>query len=322
MSLPLKPSRQTVFVVLLVVAGLLVAVGQRPSAWLRAATGWMFAPFADVGMGLATSFEAHVAGMDAGRMSPTEVSQVLEQNRQLRLVVDRLEGELAERDRREMARDRVYGRLRDFPCRLIAARVVAGDSLPYGSTRLTNAGRSEGVEDGARVTTRRLLTDRSKALPPGLATIHSVALVGRITESGALTARLQLVTDRGFSLRANVRRKFDGSKRREIRIEVGGKPRLVDMTEELARTRLVPVQICGDGKGGIIAENVKAYHTVEKGDLVETRRDDAFLPAAVWIGEVEKVELNAGNALFVTLHIRPHADLDALREVFIVDPKP
>ncbi len=301
-------------------------LGPGASGWMRAKTDWLFAPFGDALMGPVTSFKAHMAGMDTEDFSPAEIRRLTRQNKSLRGQLHALEANIAELRRREtFARvfsDRLFGGSRELPCTLVPARVVGTNSLPYGSNRVLNVGTSGGAARGIRVTTRLLLTDRSKAIPAGYRTITANALVGRVAEAGAFTARLQLLTDSGFGIGANVRRRHDPRKPRQVRIErKGSPPQLVTLTAELARESLIAVELRGDGAKGLIAEDVKANHNIRPGDWVQTRRDDALLPAAVRIGQVVEVTPKADNSLFVTLKIRPHADLESLREVYIVCPK-
>lgn len=326
MEFPGKPSRRTVLAVFLAASVVMFVLGPVASGWVRAKTDWLFAPFGDALMGPATSFKAHLAGMDAGEFSPAEVRRIVKWNESLRSQLYDLEEQMIELRRREaFARvfsEELFGGSRELPCTLVPARVVGADSLPYGSNRLLNVGRSRGAAPGRRVTTRLLLTDRSKAIPTGYRTITANALVGRITETSAFTARLQLLTDPGFGVRANVRRAYDPQNPRQVRIErKGSPPQLLMLTDKLAREELIAVDLRGDGSQGLVAEDVKASHDIRPGDWVQTRRDDALLPAVVRIGQVVEVTPRPDNSLFVTLRIRPHADLDSLREVYIVCPK-
>lgn len=322
MRLPRRPTRRLVLSALLIGAILAYALGPPFGGRLRGLTDWLFAPFGDAAMAATTALEARLHAAGAGELSLADVRRLERENRELRGKVHALEQKTADLIRHEQGRRDLFGRWMDFPCELIGARVVLADALPYGSTRVINTRGAAGVRPGLRVTTRELLTDRSKALPPGLAAVTSTALVGRITETAAFTARLELLTDRNFEIEADVRRIVDPADPRQVRVTTDTGPRLTELTEAIARRELVEhVRLRGDGAGGMVAENVKAYYGVRPGDWVQTRRDDAFLPAAVRIGEVTGVEPDPDNALFVTLRVRPHADLDSLRQVYLVCPR-
>ena len=325
MNLLRKPSRRTVLAILLAGSGLLFILGPRISGRLRTATNWLFAPFGDAGMGVTTAFRAHLEGLDVSEMEPAEVRRILNRNESLQAQIHALEADNAELRRRDafahVFREDLFGGRDPLPCTLVPARVVGSDSLPYGATRILNAGANEGAARDQRVTTRELLTGRPGVLPRGYEVITGSALVGRISETGPYIARLQLITDPGFRVRANVRRIYNAAAPRRIRIDEGGVPKVIPLTESLAARELIKVKLKGEGFGRMVAVNVKAWHQVRPGDWVQTCRDDARLPAEVRIGKVIKVVPNADNAHFVTLHIAPHAHLDSLREVYIVCPK-
>ena len=134
----------------------------------------------------------------------------------------------------------------DIPCELIPAQVVAADSLPYGDTRLVPVGGSQGAVPGARVTTRELLTDRAKALPPNLSVVTRASLVGRLTETGRFAARVQLVIDPAFRMEALVRRAVDPDRPREVEVRRadGG-----TTNEVLTTANNVPVEVTVEGTG-------------------------------------------------------------------------
>ena len=70
-------------------------LGRDTSRRLRATTGWLFAPFGDAGMGLATAFRARLAGLGAEELSPGQVRQLRRRNEQLQRTNRALEAELS-----------------------------------------------------------------------------------------------------------------------------------------------------------------------------------------------------------------------------------
>ena len=90
---------------------------------------------------------------------------------------------------------------------------------------------------------------------------------------------------------------------------------------EIANKVLVSVRARGDGATGLIVSGVPKSHNVLPGDVLQTKQNDAFLPAVVEIGIVDKVTDSAKHTGTVELHIKPTADLPSLREVYIVVPE-
>jgi len=316
MRLLAKPSRRLIVVVLLLASAVTTLLGPAAAGPLRKLVHYVLPPFGDLPMYLTTEFKRHVGRSPAG-MSARE-ARLRRDNDILQRRLAAVEGELSRRlgAAADMNRARL-GPVKDFPCDLIPARVVAADSLPYARTRLVNVGVSDGVRPGLRVTTRELLTDRSKRLPGRWAAITPTALVGRIIESGAFAARLQLITDRGFQMRALIER--DPGNPREITVTTPGGAS-VRMLNRHGRFGRVAVWVRGDGTNGLTVPSVPARHNVLPGDSVITSDDEAFLPANVRIGRVTRVVPDPDHAGFVTLVVTPSADLASVREVYIVVP--
>ena len=313
---PGKLSKKGLLVGLLLACVVTSFLGSRASVPLRSVMQYPLAPLGDIPMYLASAFERHVGGLQD--ISPERARRLLEENRQLRGQLLELSRVYQEYARQEQTKQYLYGRMKDFPCRLIPGRVVGAEPLPYGQTRIVGSGFSSGTRAGAGVTTRELVTDRPKALLSGYATIASTSLVGRIASAGAFTARLQLVTDRQFAIEAQLFRLIDPNNPRQIKVTRADAAAMEILSPQ--NNHLVPVFAQGDGARGLIVRDVSVNDNVMPGDWLITRRDDAFLLAGIRIGEVTKVMPNTEHPGFVTLHVQPHADLDALREVYIVVP--
>jgi len=301
-----RPSEKTVLVALLLAAAGLIAAGPGLAGWLRGLVAPALAPLGDGGVWLASSFRAAAGagGADAARRRAAELEDELGELRAQRGYWRSRADEYAQslRDMRAFRRlysDR-FGRVPDLPADLIPARVVAADALPYGRGRVVNAGGRRGVRPGQPVTTRRARTNRRKELlPPKLRAITPTALAGIVTETGPLTARIRLVTDRAFRMPARVYARWAGQQ----------------------EPRCVVAEIRGDGPGGLVLPDVKAGQGIRPGDEVVTQ-PDALLPIEVRIGEVTEVVPQPKHPKFVTVRVRPYAELDTLRRVYIVAPLP
>lgn len=207
----------------------------------------------------------------------------------------------------------------DIPCELIPAQVAAADSLPYGDTRLVPVGGSQGAEPGSRVTTRELLTDRAKALPPNLSVVTRASLVGRLTETGRFAARVQLAIDPGFRMEAIVRRDVDPGSPREVEVR---RPGGGTTNEVLTTANNHPVEVTVEGTGNALkVEFVKRGHGIREGDHVFTRSDSRLLPVSVYIGRVTRVKDVAKQPSYVSLWVQPYLDFGSLRDVYVVVPR-
>ncbi|MCK4601414.1 MAG: rod shape-determining protein MreC, partial [Phycisphaerae bacterium] len=313
-------NKRTVLVILMLGSVVAALLGPKFAERLRLSVQWALMPLSDPAMFVTTEIRSHITGRSHKGISSEQAHRLADENKQLRAQIRTIEGELSrflrlrqgERDFRQR-----YGRSVDLPIELIPARVVSGDSQSYGATRLIDFGSNQGAWPGLRVTERNLLTGCSKALLPNLMAVTSSVLVGRLRQTGAFAARLELVTDSRFEIDARIRRRIDTNESRHIRTDGGRTVRL------LTRENNVPIDVKaqGDGVAGLIIHNVKEHDSVQAGDLLVTRNNDAFLPAEVYIGEVTEIANDAEHPGFLTVRVRPYADLDALREVYIVLPK-
>lgn len=316
----LAQTKNRVLGTLLIGSVVVILLGGGLSERLRHGAWPALAPVGDGATYLTTFLQRQARDLTAEGLTGAEARKLREENKELRGQVFRLEADLLRRMRQQRAIDSIAGRLPSgFPCRLIAARVVGQDSLPYGSTRVLNVGGQGKAAPGQYVTTRRLFTDRSKALPEDYAVVGLTALVGRLISTGAFTARMQLVTDKNFKVLGGIRRIINPRNPRQITLYGPRGGRLVTITPATSRI-LVPVECQGDGKDGLIVKQVKEQHNVRVGDWLMTSDKEAFFPARERIGTVTHVEPEPDAPGFVRLKVRPHADLGALQEVYIVYP--
>lgn len=321
MAVRAKLSKQSLLVILMLLSLVTTLLGPAAAGVMRGPAMFVTAKLGDSLMYVTTTVRSEVDSLTADTITQDEARRLKQANEGLQGQVNTLSAQLTDRLEQlrkiQQLKTLAFGPVEDIPCELIPARVVAGDSQVYGDSRLIN---TRSTRAGLPVTTRQLLTDRSKAiqparlaalcLPPNLEAISSAALAGRIVESGAFSARLQLVTDRDFEIGARIRRRIaldhpDPSRRELSDANIG----------------LITVTARGDGRDGLTVADVKESDNVLSGDWLVTRSDDALLPAQIRIGEVVSVEGNPKKAGFVNLKVRPYVDVDSLREVFVVVPR-
>ena len=287
----------------------MMLLGPNVSATVRSLTPWTIAPMGDVGT------------MLANRLKKLPDAEVTTDQRieALQGQVEMLQQRLAEERGRRHLQTKIYSQAfspsGDSPVKLIGARIVASDSMPYGWARVANVGMADGARKGMYVAQRRLLTNRAKRIPENLPALCLAGLAGRVTETGAFTARLQLVTDRAFKTRAQVRRVIDRAHPRTV--QIGDR----DVTLQRRYNRPIEVLAQGDGKGHLLVRHVHKRHAVRVGDVLETVPDDGALPAVVRIGTVTDVEDESDAMGRVTLTIQPAAKLDRLGEVILIVPE-
>lgn len=315
---------------LLLAAGVCAFLGRDAAAWMRNSVQWAFAPAGDAGMYMTVVVKGAVGTEGQERLTPAEVQRLVHERDYYRSLAQQSYKRLLELDELMRQRQQVFGEMArvGFACSLIEARVIAADSLPYGRNRAINVGRRRGVDVGSFVTTQVVSTPTRKALPtnpplPALlrqsARLNKQVLVGRVVESWAFGARIQLITDRGFSIPANVRRVLHADRKRYYTplSDAPQQRRLLTMRDN----PLVPVTCKGDGAKGLVAVNVPVEHALEPGDEIITRDDQYFLPAGVRVARITEVEPQPLEPGFVTLRAKPLTNLPALRDVFIVYPE-
>jgi len=321
----IRLSKGTVLAVLMLASVGTTLLGPRMAAALRRPCQVVLAPLSDAGYYL--SSRARSAGKD---LMADEISQ--DQARKDKQVIENLRAAqqslLHQLDDYHVQLAKVqklsalaFGPAPGVPCELIFAKIVSADSLTYGQTRLVRAESQAGkssISAGQAVTMRQLMTDRANDFQqPFLAIgaqweLNSTVLVGRLTDSWAFGGRLELVTDRGFyKVPAKVLRIYDPAKPRQIRDGAAYRPLA-------ANDPPLDIDVSGDGLAGLTAQNIKEEYAIREGDWIVTRSDEPLLPAQIKIGEV--VEVRPRHAGFVDLRIKPAADLDTLRDVYIVVP--
>ena len=324
-----RPSRSMILAILMGCSVLSALFGRHVGDPLRSAIRYAIVPPGDGAMYLVTQFRER-RRPEGPRLTDEQARRLRQENEALRRQVYGLAQDRYKLWRRATIVERMrprFGATPEFPYDLIAARVVAGESLPYGAARVLGAGEAQGAVAGAPVTTRGLRTDRSKALPEGsagviplpqnLMTVTSATLVGRISQAGEFTASLQLVTDVGFRINARIRRIINPLNPRTIVPPRGGSAIILTP----GNNRLIDVVAAGDGKKSLIVKDVADAHAVRPGDRLISRTAEYFLPAEISIGKIVAVRPDPDHVGFCKLLVKPHAELSALREVYIVVPR-
>jgi len=126
-----------------------------------------------------------------------------------------------------------------------------------------------------------------------------------------------LLIDPGFQIRGRIRRKLS-PKPRAITVTENNLPRKATLTE--ANNEPIEVMIEGDGTRRLVVRQVKEYDNVLPGDLLVTNTEAAGLPTEIHVGKVAEVVRDTKDARRVTVYVEPHADLENLRDVFILSP--
>jgi rod shape-determining protein MreC len=127
-----------------------------------------------------------------------------------------------------------------------------------------------------------VVPDSPLAIPAGL--------VGRVVTVGHGVSRAQLLLDASAAAGARIAR-----------------------TGELGVIR-------GDGKGGLILNNIATTSSVAKGDGIESAGIDGIYPRGVPIGRVESV--SRGSKLFLEVRVTPAADFSRLTDLLLLAPSP
>ena len=189
--------------------------------------------------------------------------------------------------------------------RLVPARIVADDMLPWRDSALVNVGTLRGVRTGAPVTSRGLLLDqgREDGLRDGMAVLLSETLIGVVDENlGTHTARVRLLSDVTTKMRVRIGRFADDA--------------FVLVDQDFLLT--------GRGKGRMEIRDVDRRdvqnNIVQTGDLVLADPSDGAIPAALAIGKISAIEPDHENPLLSILVVESPITQSPLRQVYVYDP--
>ncbi len=189
--------------------------------------------------------------------------------------------------------------------RLIPARAVAGDILPWRDSLLLNSGRLQGVSQGAIVATDRFVVDRGEAigLHEGMAVLLGETLVGWVDELHAEASRVKCVSDVSV----------------EMKVRVG---RVTEAGFERAEGFF---WLVGRGRGRMeireVDHRLVQERAVEVGDLVVSDPASPLLAFPMVVGRVSEIAPNRENPLFSVLTVRTALEEAPLRRVYVYDPR-
>jgi len=189
--------------------------------------------------------------------------------------------------------------------RLIPAKVLAGDMLPWRSSRLLNAGTRHGVDRGAAVVSNKMNIEWNglDESPDGLAVLLGEALVGVVAEQvGPHVSRVALLSDVESQRKVQIGRLSDvGFSTVDSFFWLTGRGHGVMEIQQVDR-RLV--------REGVI----------QKGDIVLSDAEDPVLPAAMVIGKISALRNDRDNPLLSILTVQSSVSHDTLRRVYVYDP--
>jgi cell shape-determining protein MreC len=336
-----------ILIAMVAVSVLCILSAGRLASPLRRLVRFVLIPPADAGLYLASTLRGRLMGEPVGETLTPRDAKVLatlargdvsgvttDDLSRLRPVVDARSAALArywkmralkaEQTQHELMNfQNVFGPASGLNCELIPARVVASDPLPYGQSRIVNAGSRRGARDDLPVTTRLLVFDRAKAIesPRSVPVVADQALIGRLARTGSFSAQVVLVTDRSFQCEAQITRVLhaDPNQRRQARVENDGEIEFIRLTE--TKNNPIPCVAEGGGSDTVIVNGVSADHSVRVGDMLEAPLAGTNEPRTIVIGTVVEVtdDPNLGAA-FDRLTIEPAVDLAAVRDVLILRP--
>ncbi len=190
--------------------------------------------------------------------------------------------------------------------RLIPARIVSSDSLPWRESRLIDRGTLAGLGPDHAVVSRLVLTSgEPDGVRDGMSILSAEVLVGEVVRANTHTANILLVSDRE------------------------AQPRLVRIGRPSAGGfEALPAEFMmhGIGRGRMEIRGVSRNHieqrAIRTGDVVLTSASDDRLPVAVMVGEIAEILPDDDNGVLYNLRVKPALDLDNLKRVYVVDARP
>lgn len=321
MRLRLKPSKKLVLAGLCLLSVVLMLV--RDARQLRWVVRPVLLPLSEAGIIVPVTFRTRIdemtgAGHGAGDERVAALRDLLLSQQQIiRSQQETINALTGWRNNRWM---------RGFKCKLVEAKILGAEAISMRDRKLLGAGRDRGLAPGQIVTTRRLAHELDVALPEKLLVLGSSHVVGRIIDCAAFSATLQLVTDGGFEMPAALLRTVGPAQTRTFYVKGPGGQRREVIRRHDGKTPhrhtvgpAIAVQAKGNGRD-IVLQSVPAEHGVEPGDVLISSESTQLLPFGLQIGAVTRTEPDKTDAHFVTVYVKPSADFQSLRDVYIVVP--
>lgn len=191
--------------------------------------------------------------------------------------------------------------------RLIPARVISPDMVPWRASRLVNAGTLQGVRLGAPVLSDyfTISAGEQDGLHEGLAILLRETIVGFVEQTGTHTARIKLLSDPKSEMKVRIGRRQDAR---------------VQLREEL-------YWLTGKGEGRMEIRDVQRRDVeaglVQKGDIVVSTpfgAGQSELPSSMRIGTIISLAVDHDNPLLCIATVRNEIREDDLRRVYVYDP--
>ena len=188
--------------------------------------------------------------------------------------------------------------------RLIPARTVAADALPWRDSYLINAGTLSGVRHGAPATSHLFTVqlEQGDAAREGLSVLAGETLVGFIDQVGTHSARVRLLCDRETRMKVLIARFEEGAFHpldKEFWMVGTGDP-LLEIRD--------------------IDHRYIKSSAIQTGDYVLTSPTDVRLPAPMTVGTIAHVKPDQDNGLLYRLEVKTPLAPEDIRTVFVVDP--
>jgi cell shape-determining protein MreC len=306
---PGTSSTRKVLVGLLTVSVILFLL---PSRWTNGLISLvqLLAPLQDAATIAGDSTVRALSGDESAAISPEEFDAAQRRRAALEHQTAALSARVEELERevRVLTASRLWdigGRRIGSQGRLIPARTVLGDVLPWRSSRLVTAGSLQGVPPDAAVVSNVFTVDQGElaGLSGGLAILLGEAFVGVVEQVGTHTSRVKLLSDPSVQMKVRIGRFTNGA-----------------FTLADGYFWLV-----GRGGGRMEIRDVEARSiesgAVRVGDVVLSDSTSVNLPAAMTIGKVARIAPDRDNPLFAHLAVEPVVAERDLNSVYVYDPQ-
>ena len=307
-----RPSKQTLFVSLMVISAVLLLLPREMLGGLR----WITNPLAVLQWSTSQT-SRHVVDLKSlgnAAITAEEHSALVTELQAKRNLTDSLQVKVAELEAKVSELTKVRA-LAGFPTegRLIPADVIGADAVASRGSLLLSKGSVSKVKSGDAVTSR-LFVDagtRDGAQKNAMVLGHE-ALIGWIDESEAFTSRVALLSD-PYPRRTMVVNL--------VREQKGGPPLLLRMDDKPVK---FPLQGAGAGMMKLLDVDARFVEGgyVRVGDLIMSDPNEPRLPASLVIGEITALEKDLDpkkRPLYYTAQVKHRYDPRTLGRVFIAD---
>jgi cell shape-determining protein MreC len=189
--------------------------------------------------------------------------------------------------------------------RLIPARVITADLLPWRSSRLINAGSLQGVHRGSAVVSRYFTIDRGEedGVLDGMAILLREEFIGVVDkQTGTHTSRVKLLSDVSTEMKVRIGRFTDAG------------------FTTLDRNFWLKGRGSGVMEIGDVEQRDVEQGVVQVGDVVLAAPISGRLPGALTVGRVVNIRPDRDNPLLAILTVKSSVDEESLHRVYVYDP--